>query len=49
MVFIESKYILSKEISENSDFTGFNSAVILNRNKKTYIIILHYYILNTQI
>ena len=48
MVFVESKYVLLKEIPEDSDFAGLNLAVAPNGEKIAYTIILHLYKSNTQ-
>lgn len=48
-IFVESKYILSKKILENSDFAGLNLVVASNGEKVVYIIILYLYKSNIQI
>lgn len=48
-IFIESKYVLLKEIPKNSDFVSLNLVVILDKKEEMYVIILHLYKLNTQI
>lgn len=42
MVFMKSKYILPKKITENSDFADLNLAVALIREEIVHAIILHY-------
>ena len=49
MVFVESKHILSKEILEDSDFTGPNSAVAPDGENIIYAISLHLYKSNIHI
>ena len=49
IVFVESKYVLPKEILENSDFADLNSVVAINGEEEAYAIILHLYKSNTQI
>lgn len=48
-VFVESKYVLPKEIPENSNFAGFNLVVAPNKEKIAYAIILYLYKSNIQI
>lgn len=49
IVFMESKHVLPKEILENSDFVGLNSAVPANKKEEVYAISLHFCKSNTQI
>ena len=46
---MESKHILPKEIPEDSNFAGLNSAVAPDGEKAAHAIILHLYKSNTQI
>ena len=48
-VFVESKHVLPKEILEDSDFEGLNSAVALDGEEVAHAIILHLYKSNIQI
>ena len=49
IVFVESKYVLLKEISEKLDFADLNLAVAVNEKEELHAIILHLYKSNTQI
>lgn len=40
---MESKYLLSKKILEDSDFVGLNLVVAFKEEKTAYIIIPHFY------
>ena len=48
-VFVESKHVLPKEIPEDSDFAGLNSAVAPDGEEAAHAIISHLYESNTQI
>ncbi len=49
MIFILSKHILPKEIPEDSDFIGLNSAVASDGKETVHVIISHLYKSNTKI
>ena len=46
---MKRKNILSRKISENSNFIGLNLVIALDREKVAYAIILHFYKSNIQI
>lgn len=46
MIFIESKHVLPKKFSEDSDFAGLNLVVAPKEKKTAYTIISHLYKLN---
>ena len=48
-IFVESKHVLPKKITEDSDFAGLNSAVAPDGEKAVHAIISHLYKSNTQI
>lgn len=46
---MEPKHILPKKIPNNSNFAGLNLAIVTNKEKEVYVIILHFYKSNIQI